>query len=151
MKLANVSWGWTPIPEDMPHGDSLIRIADQIRELGFEGVDYLGTPEALDEFFTEEACRALGDHSRSIGLEPNVFVFQDASWNDACSEKKGRTASGTSRRPHRPQSGSDAGLSPRWCRCPAAQPPGSSTPPHRRSSRDTICPPTTATRRTGIP
>lgn len=39
MKLANVSWGWTPIPEDMPHGDSLIRIADQIRELGFEGVD----------------------------------------------------------------------------------------------------------------
>ena len=20
MKLANVSWGWTPIPEDMPHG-----------------------------------------------------------------------------------------------------------------------------------
>lgn len=48
MKLANVSWGWTPIPEDMPHGDSLIRIADQIRELGFEGVDYLGTPEALD-------------------------------------------------------------------------------------------------------
>ena len=42
MKLANVSWGWTPIPEDMPHGDSLIRIADQIRELGFEGVDYLG-------------------------------------------------------------------------------------------------------------
>lgn len=88
MKLANVSWGWTPIPEDMPHGDSLIRIADQIRELGFEGVDYLGTPEALDEFFTEEACRALGDHSRSIGLEPNVFVFQDASWNDACSEKR---------------------------------------------------------------
>ena len=43
MKLANVSWGWTPIPEDMPEGDSLIKIADQIRGLGFEGVDYLGT------------------------------------------------------------------------------------------------------------
>ena len=27
MKLANVSWGWTPIPEDMPEGDSLIKIA----------------------------------------------------------------------------------------------------------------------------
>lgn len=133
MKLANVSWGWTPIPEDMPHGDSLIRIADQIRELGFEGVDYLGTPEALDEFFTEEACRALGDHSRSIGLEPNVFVFQDASWNDACSEK-GRTASGTSRRPHRPQSGSvpdclHAGAEP----CGAT--PWKFNPPHRRSSQ----------------
>ena len=36
MKLANVSWGWTPIPEDMPEGDSLIKIADQIRGLGFE-------------------------------------------------------------------------------------------------------------------
>lgn len=150
MKLANVSWGWTPIPEDMPHGDSLIRIADQIRELGFEGVDYLGTPEALDEFFTEEACRALGDHSRSIGLEPNVFVFQDASWNDACSEKREDSVRHFEK----------AAQAAKWIGCrivstlvpmPAAQPPGSSTPPHRRSSRDTICPPTTATRRTGIP
>lgn len=88
MKLANVSWGWTPIPEDMPEGDSLIKIADQIRGLGFEGVDYLGTPEALDEFFTEEACKALGEHSRSIGLEPNVFVFQDFEWNACCCEKR---------------------------------------------------------------
>ena len=89
MKLANVSWGWTPIPEDMPHGDSLIRIADQIRELGFEGVDYLGTPEALDEFFTEEACRAGGITPAPSALNPTCSVFQDASWNDACSEKKG--------------------------------------------------------------
>lgn len=88
MKLANVAWGWTPIPEDMPQGDSLIRIADQIRELGFEGVDYLGTPEALDEFFTEQASRELGNHSRSIGLEPNVFVFQEAGWNDPDRDKR---------------------------------------------------------------
>ena len=139
------------IPEDMPHGDSLIRIADQIRELGFEGVDYLGTPEALDEFFTEEACRALGDHSRSIGLEPNVFVFQDASWNDACSEKKGgqrqalregRTGRKVDRMPDCLHAGADA-----LRRNPLEVQPR----PHRRSSRDTICPPTTATRRTGIP
>ena len=58
-------------PREIP----LIKIADQIRGLGFEGVDYLGTPEALDEFFTEEACRTLGEHSRSIGLEPNAFCF----------------------------------------------------------------------------
>ena len=82
MKLANVAWGWTPIPEDMPEGDSLIKIASEIRALGFEGVDYLGTPEALDQFFTKEAANALGEHSRSIGLEPNVFVFQEAGWND---------------------------------------------------------------------
>lgn len=58
MKIANVSWGWTPIPEDTPHGDSLIKIADQIRELGFEAVDYLGTPEALDVFSMKEQHRA---------------------------------------------------------------------------------------------
>lgn len=56
MKIANVSWGWTPIPEDTPHGDSLIKIADQIRELGFEAVDYLGTPEALDVFSMKRAA-----------------------------------------------------------------------------------------------
>ena len=82
MKIANVSWGWTPIPEDTPHGDSLIKIADQIRELGFEAVDYLGTPEALDVFFNEKSSTELGEHSRKIGLEPNVFVFQDAVWNN---------------------------------------------------------------------
>lgn len=119
-------------------------------ELGFEGVDYLGTPEALDEFFTEEACRALGDHSRSIGLEPNVFVFQDASWNDACSEKREDSVRHFEK----------AAQAAKWIGCrivstlvpmPCGATPGSSTPPHRRSSRDTICPPTTATRRTGIP
>ena len=83
MKFANVAWGWTPIPEDTPHGDSLIQIADQIRELGFEEVDYLATQEGLDEFFNEENCRKLGEHSRAIGLAPNVFVYQSAEWNDA--------------------------------------------------------------------
>ena len=64
MKLANVSWGWTPIPEDMPEGDSLIKIADQIRGLGFEGVDYLGTPEALDEFL--HPCVRPQQHARAL-------------------------------------------------------------------------------------
>ena len=59
MKLANVSWGWTPIPEDMPHGDSLIRIADQIRELGF---DY-DEPGPL--------LRDAGEHLRGRGLSGN--------------------------------------------------------------------------------
>ena len=83
MKLANVAWGWTPIPEDTPHGDSLIKIADQIRSLGFEEVDYLATQEGLDEFFSETNCAKLGEHSRSIGLNPNVFVYQSAGWNSA--------------------------------------------------------------------
>jgi len=83
MKFANVSWGWTPIPEDTPQGDSLIKIADQIRELGFEEVDYLATPEGLDEFFNEANSVKLGEHSRAIGLVPNVFVFQSADWNNA--------------------------------------------------------------------
>jgi sugar phosphate isomerase/epimerase len=83
MKFANVSWGWTPIPEDVPHGDSMIKIADRIRELGFEEVDYLATQEGLDEFYNEENSVRLGEHSRAIGLNPNVFVYQSADWNKA--------------------------------------------------------------------
>jgi len=82
MKIANVAWGWTPIPEDTPEGDSLIDIADRIREIGFEGIDFLGTAEALDVFYTEEACNKLGGHCRKIGLEPNVFVYQESPWNN---------------------------------------------------------------------
>lgn len=82
MKIANVAWAWTPIPEELPHGDSLIRIADSIREIGFEGIDFLGTAEALDVFYTEAACMRLGEHCRRIGLDPNVFVYQESPWND---------------------------------------------------------------------
>ncbi|GHV03339.1 hypothetical protein FACS189485_06240 [Spirochaetia bacterium] len=82
MKLANVSWGWTPIPEDLPQGDSLLVISDQIRKIGFEGVDYLSTEEGLDSFFNEERSRSLGKHAGEIGLEPNVMVFQSAKWNN---------------------------------------------------------------------
>lgn len=82
MKIANVAWGWTPIPEDIPHGDSLLRIADSIREIGFEGIDFLGTADALDQFYTEAACTKLGEHCRLIGLEPNVFVYQESPWNN---------------------------------------------------------------------
>lgn len=82
MKIGSVAWGWTPIPEDLPCGDSLIKIADQITALGFETVDYLATTEALDKFYTKEACEKLGKHSRKIGLEPNVLVFQSSAWNN---------------------------------------------------------------------
>ena len=161
MKLANVSWGWTPIPEDMPEGDSLIKIADQIRGLGFEGVDYLGTPEALDEFFTEEACRTLGEHSRSIGLEPNVFVFQDDSWNACCCEKRenslkyfekaAQAAKWIGCRIKESQRGLAADFYPLWCPCLAGRLPGSLIPRLRRSSKAIICRPATAIRRIGKP
>lgn len=60
MKIHSVAWGWTPTPEDMPAGDSLKRIADGVKSLGFDGVDYLSTFESLDGYFTLPACRALG-------------------------------------------------------------------------------------------
>jgi len=82
MKIANVSWGWTPIPEDLPKDDSLIKITDRIRSIGFEGIDYLSTEEGLDLFFDETRSRELGKHARGIGLEPNVMVFQAAKWNN---------------------------------------------------------------------
>ncbi|MCL2059686.1 MAG: sugar phosphate isomerase/epimerase [Oscillospiraceae bacterium] len=83
MKFANVSWGWTPIPEDVPQGDSMIKISDQIRALGYEEVDYLATREGLDEFYNEANSVKLGEYARSIGLVPNVFVFQSSAWNNA--------------------------------------------------------------------
>jgi sugar phosphate isomerase/epimerase len=82
MKLANVSWGWTPIPEDLPKDDSLRKITDRVRSIGFEEIDYLSTEEGLDLFFNEANSRKLGEHARKIGLEPNVMVFQAAKWNN---------------------------------------------------------------------
>jgi sugar phosphate isomerase/epimerase len=90
MKIADVAWGWTPIPEDLPEGDSMIRISDQIRAIGFEGVDYLSTPEGLEKFYDESNSRKLGEHARSIGLEPNVFVFQASAWNSQDAGVRGK-------------------------------------------------------------
>ena len=82
MKIYSVGWGWTPIPEDMPEGDSLIRIADQVKELGFDGVDFLSTYESLDSFFDEENCRKLREHCEAIGLPVGGLVFQSNLWNN---------------------------------------------------------------------
>jgi len=90
MKLANVSWGWNPTPEGLPKGDSLLRITEAIREIGFEGIDYLATEEALDAFFDERRSRELGERARSIGLEPKVLVFQAAKWNHPDPEVRAR-------------------------------------------------------------
>lgn len=84
MKIGSVAWGWTPTPEDMPSGDSLMRIADQIKALGFDLVDYLSTYESLDAFFTPETAVQLGEYCRSIGLETGGLVFQADQWNDVC-------------------------------------------------------------------
>lgn len=82
MKIADAAWGWTPIPEDAPHGDSLLEISEKIRAIGFEGIDYLATDESLDSWFTDENCCRLGAHARDIGLEPNVMVYQASKpWN----------------------------------------------------------------------
>ncbi|MDR2649676.1 MAG: sugar phosphate isomerase/epimerase [Clostridiales bacterium] len=80
-RLANVAWGWTPIPENLPKDDSLFRIADKIKEIGFEGVDYLTTQESIDKYFTERLSKDLGDYCRSIGLPPNVLVYQSFDWH----------------------------------------------------------------------
>lgn len=150
MKLANVSWGWTPIPEDMPEGDSLIKIADQIRGLGFEGVDYLGTPEALDEFFTEEACRTL--ESIPDPLDWNrMFLFFRMTAGTPAAVKSGKTVSSILKRPRKRQNGSAAELYPLWCPCLAGRLPGSLIPRLRRSSKAIICRPATAIRRIGKP
>lgn len=82
MKIGSVAWGYTPIPEDMPHGDSLERIADKVKGLGFDFVDYLSTEESLESFFTPEKGRALGAYVRGIGLHVGGLVYQRADWNN---------------------------------------------------------------------
>lgn len=81
MKIGSVAWGWTPTPEDMPEGDSLLRIADQIKSIGFEIVDYLSDYNSLDKFFTDDKAKEIGEYSRGIGLEVGGLVFQSNIWN----------------------------------------------------------------------
>ena len=81
MKIGSVAWGWTPVPEDMPEGDSLLRIADSVKEIGFEIIDYLSDYSSLDKFFTEEKSKQTGEYCRSIGLEIGGLVFQSNIWN----------------------------------------------------------------------
>lgn len=82
MKIYSVGWGWTPVPEDMPEGNSLEVIADKVKALGFDGVDYLSTYESLDTFFTDDTCRRIAAHCDEIGLPVGGFVFQSDLWND---------------------------------------------------------------------
>ena len=82
MRIYSVAWGWTPTPEDMPVGESLERIADSVKALGFDGIDYLSTRESLDEYFDGARCDRLRDYAASIGLPVGGFVFQSADWND---------------------------------------------------------------------
>jgi len=81
MKIGSVAWGWTPTPEDMPEGDSLLRIADNIKEIGFDIVDYLSDYNSLDKFFTDKKSKETGEYCRSIGLEIGGLVFQSNIWN----------------------------------------------------------------------
>lgn len=90
MKIHSVGWGWTPIPEDMPVGDSLERIADNVKELGFDGVDYLSTFESLDSYFSADTCRRIGAYVRNIGLDVGGFVFQSDLWNNPSPEVQQR-------------------------------------------------------------
>lgn len=82
MKIGSVAWGWTPTPEDMPQGDSLKRIADNVKSLGFDIVDYLSAYDSLDGYFSEPVCKDLAAYTKSIGLEIGGLVFQSDLWNN---------------------------------------------------------------------
>ena len=104
MKLAGCVWSFLPTPETTPHWDELTGILDDMRSIGFEGVDFLATDESLTEFYSEDCCRRLGSYARSIGLEPNVMVYQAAdfrirevrsgkSWSAALNRRPGQLRS----------------------------------------------------------
>ena len=81
MKIGSVAWGYTPVPEDMPHGDSLERIADKVKKLGFDFIDYLSTEESLEQFFTPQKNRQISDYVRSLGMNVGGLVYQRPCWN----------------------------------------------------------------------
>lgn len=90
MKIGSVAWGYTPVPEDMPQGDSLEQIAGKVKALGFDFIDYLSTEESLSSFFTPEKSRALGEYVRGLGMYVGGLVYQRPNWNspDPAEEKK---------------------------------------------------------------
>ena len=82
MKIYSVAWGWTPIPEDMPEGDSLMRIADEVAALGFDGIDYLSTFESFRRLLSRP-----GAAGRSVSTAPG--------WGSASGALSFRAAAGT--------------------------------------------------------
>lgn len=90
MKIGSVGWGWTLTPEDMPQGNSLEQIADNVKALGFDLVDYLSTYESLDSYFTEEKCQEIAAHCKELGLEIGGLVFQSDLWNQVDEEVKSK-------------------------------------------------------------
>jgi sugar phosphate isomerase/epimerase len=82
MKIGSVAWGWTPTPEDMPSGNSLEVIADNIKVLGFDFVDYLCTRESLDGFFVKDNCKKLRQKAEDLGMWINGLAFQSDEWNN---------------------------------------------------------------------
>lgn len=81
MKIFSVAWGWTAIPEELPEGDSLVKIAEKVKKLGFDGVDYLSTYESLDVFFTKEKCYEIKSACQDLELGIGGLVFQSDLWN----------------------------------------------------------------------
>lgn len=88
MKIGSVAWGWTPTPEDMPSGDSLLRIADSVAALGFEFIDYLSTSASLESYFTKGEARRVGEHARAAGLFVQGLVFQSSDWNSPDAQRR---------------------------------------------------------------
>ncbi len=81
MKIGSVAWGWTLTPEDLPVGDSLERIADGVKALGFDIIDYLSDFDSLDTYFTDQTATRIGEYCRGIGLTVAGLVFQSNLWN----------------------------------------------------------------------
>ena len=82
MKIYSVAWGWTLTPEDMPEGESLHRIAESVKALGFDGIDFLATHESLDEFYTQKKVASLRTYCEALSLTVGGVAFQSNEWNN---------------------------------------------------------------------
>ncbi len=83
VRLGNGTWCWLKTPDTIPEDRQLFQIADGMRQIGFEAIDFVGMEPSLDTFYNESDCKELGNYTREIGLSPTAMVYHNGpKWSD---------------------------------------------------------------------
>lgn len=80
MRLGNVAWSWLH-PEATPKGDELFRIVDNVAGLGFECIDFIGSRDAINNYYTPQIIRDLRAYTEGKGLAITAFVSSTPDLN----------------------------------------------------------------------
>ncbi len=88
MKIGTVAWNWTRDPLQMPAGDSLHRVADDVAALGLSSIDLIGDTNSLKNWYTDETVRSMRRHIEGLGLAIGAFVSSTPEVNHPDPEKR---------------------------------------------------------------